>query len=87
MNEKDLHLAKNKVIPASLIAMKRAAVMARELAVQTNMAIAIPTQKHLFLTCFKNTLDCVTNARNTSGICCALCLAIVLLKPAINRCS
>jgi hypothetical protein len=29
--------------------------------------IAIPTQKHPFLTCFKNTLDCVTNARNTYG--------------------
>jgi hypothetical protein len=41
MNEKDLHLAKNKDIPASLIAMKRAAVMARELAVQTNTAISV----------------------------------------------
>jgi imidazolonepropionase-like amidohydrolase len=41
MNEKDLHLARNKDIPGSLAAMKRAAVMARELAVQTNTAIVV----------------------------------------------
>jgi imidazolonepropionase-like amidohydrolase len=41
MNEKDFHLARNKDIPASFIAMKRAAIMARELAVQTNTAIIV----------------------------------------------
>jgi imidazolonepropionase-like amidohydrolase len=41
MNEKDLHLARNKYILTSLIAMKRAAIMARELAVQTNTAIIV----------------------------------------------
>jgi hypothetical protein len=54
---------------------------------KSRRTIAIPTQEHLFLTCFKDALACVTNARNTSGICCALCLAITPLKPAINRCS
>jgi hypothetical protein len=41
MNEKDLHLARNKDIPASLIAMKRAARMARDIAIQTNTAIIV----------------------------------------------
>jgi hypothetical protein len=41
MNEKDFHLARNKDIPASLIAMKRAARMARDIAIQTNTAIIV----------------------------------------------
>jgi hypothetical protein len=55
------------------------------LSVDEKPSIAIPTQKHPFLTCFKDALDCVTNARNTSGICCALRLASAPLKLAINR--
>jgi imidazolonepropionase-like amidohydrolase len=41
MNTKDISQAKNKDLAGSLAAMKRAAVMARELAVQTNTAIVV----------------------------------------------
>jgi hypothetical protein len=41
MNTKDISHAKNKDLAGSLAAMKRAAVMARELAVQTNTAIIV----------------------------------------------
>jgi hypothetical protein len=41
VNEAQLTLARNKDIPASLIAMRRAARMAREEAVRTNTAIIV----------------------------------------------
>jgi hypothetical protein len=41
VNEAQLALAKNRDIPASLIAMRRAARMAREEAVRTNTAIIV----------------------------------------------
>jgi hypothetical protein len=51
MNQKQMSQAKDKDIPASLIAMQRAARMARELAVRTNTAIVvIRDQKPLRIT-------------------------------------
>jgi hypothetical protein len=41
MTQEQMSQAKDKDIPASLIAMQRAARMARELAVQTNTAIVV----------------------------------------------
>ena len=41
MNDTDILNAKDKDLPASLIAIKRAAVMARELAIQTNTDIIL----------------------------------------------
>jgi len=41
MRPDDIHKAKDQDIPASLAAMKRAAALARELAIQTNTAIIV----------------------------------------------
>jgi imidazolonepropionase-like amidohydrolase len=41
MNTKDISQAKNKDLTGSLAAIKRAAIMARGLAVQTNTAIIV----------------------------------------------